>query len=228
MANNNPNPTRGIGGKFTGSKPSSGNEARADNGRDFVDPVAAGQAAGEPNEPGQRPKRPNVGSGAPGGTGATAKPAKEKSASLDLTTCVALLQSSHDLISRLRGEPHWRLSDPDARQYGQALANATRHVKIAVAQKYVDYYTLGLTVLMMETPRLVISTQLARQPKQPPRGPAQVYYPFAANPNPQPPSPPPAAATPSSSPASEGGGMPPIADPPPLEFDAFGGDAVAP
>lgn len=102
-----------------------------------------------------------------------------------MSTCTALLQSTHDLISRLRGEPHWRLADPDAKLYGQALANATRHMAIAVAQKYIDYYNLGMTIVMIETPRIVMSQQLKTRPQRPPQPFGQVFQ-FTRPPTPQP------------------------------------------
>lgn len=118
------------------------------------------------------------------------------------------------------------LNDDDAKRYGAALANALRHMPIRAAQKTIDYSTLVMVAFVMETPRIVRSVQLARQPKQPPRGPAQVFQ-FVPNPA-QAPSPQPSpAATPSPSPTSSasGSGMtePPIADGPP-DMSAFGGE----
>lgn len=124
-----------------------------------------------------------------------------------MSTCVALLQSSHDLISRLRDEPHWRLNDQDAKAYGAALANATRHMSIAVAQKYVDYYTLGLMVVMMESPRILLSQKLRSQKGQTPRGPAQVFAFRPPSPPPQPPSNPGGATAPQTPIADSGPGF---------------------
>jgi hypothetical protein len=122
-----------------------------------------------------------------------------------------------------RNEPHWLLSDDDAKRYGTALANALRHMPIKAAQKTIDYSTLAMVIFVMETPRIVRSAQLARAPKQPLRGPAQVYYPFAGNPNPQaPPSPPPATAATS---PTDGAGLPPLAEGPP-DPNAFGGEGA--
>jgi hypothetical protein len=220
MANNNPNPTRGIGGKFTGSKPSVGNEARGNNGRDFVDPATAGQAAGEPQEPGERIKRRDPPSGGTIGGGTTASGAKagaKKSASLDLSAAAGLISGFHAIIAMQRSEPHWLLNDADALRYGTALANALRHMPIRAAQKTIDYATLVMVAFVMETPRIVRSVQLARTPKPPNRGPAQVFQfhpPQQAQPTP---------AAPTTSPP-DNGQAPPIAEGPP-DLSAFGGEA---
>ena len=116
------------------------------------------------------------------------------------------------------------LADDDAKRYGTALANALRHMPIKAAQKTIDYSTLVMVAFVMETPRIVRSAQLARQPNPPqPRGPAQVFQ-FVPNPAQQsPPSPPPAAAA--TSPTDGGGPMPPIAEGPP-DPNAFGGEGA--
>ena len=120
------------------------------------------------------------------------------------------------------------LSEDDAKRYGAALANALRHMPIRAAQKTIDYSTLVMVAFVMETPRIVRSVQLARAPKQPPRGPAQVFQ-FVPNPAQAPsPQPSPAAATsspPPTSSATTSMGMPepPIADGPP-DLSAFGGE----
>ena len=120
------------------------------------------------------------------------------------------------------------LSDDDAKRYGAALANALRHMPIRAAQKTIDYSTLIMVAFVMETPRIVRSAQLARQPRTPPRGPAQVYYPFTVQ------NPPPGANTPSQAATTtpvnqaqagtgDGSGLPPVAEGPP-DFSAFGGE----
>jgi hypothetical protein len=125
-----------------------------------------------------------------------------------------------------RSEPHWLLNDADAQRYGAALANALRHMPIKAAQKTIDYSTLVMIAFVMETPRIVRSIQLNRQanaPRQPQRGPAQVFQ-F------HPPSPPAQAnATPSAnSPTAAGGsgtGAPPDFAEGPYDPGGFGGDA---
>ena len=114
-----------------------------------------------------------------------------------------------------RSEPHWLLSDADALRYGTALSNALRHMPIKAAQKTIDYSTLVMVAFVMETPRIVRSVQLARTPKTPNRGPAQVFQ-F------HPPQQTPAAPTTSQSPDS-GPVEPPIAEGPP-DLSAFGGE----
>jgi hypothetical protein len=61
-----------------------------------------------------------------------------------------------------RSEPHWLLSDADARRYGAALANALSHLPVKVAQKYLDFSTLAFCVFEMELPRVMLSHQLAQ------------------------------------------------------------------
>jgi hypothetical protein len=139
-----------------------------------------------------------------------------------LSAAAGLISGFHAIIAMQRNEPHWLLSDADALRYGTALANALRHMPIKAAQKTIDYSTLVMVAFVMETPRIGMSWKLARQPKAPPRGPAQVFQ-FV-----QPTSPPPAAsATPGASPASSGGTgePPPIADGPP-DLTAFGGEGA--
>ena len=122
-----------------------------------------------------------------------------------------------------RNEPHWLLSDADSLRYGQALANALRHMPIKAAQKTIDYSTFAMVAFVMETPRVVRSIQLARAPApSTPRGPAQVFQ-FRSPPTP-------AAATspPSPQSAASGSGNPPdlVAEGPP-DGAGFGGDASA-
>jgi hypothetical protein len=132
-----------------------------------------------------------------------------------------LLSGFHAIIAMQRNEPHWLLSDADAHRYGTALANALRHMPIKAAQKTIDYATFVMVAFVMETPRVVRSVQIARTPKQPPRGPAQVFQ-F------HPPQPTPAAPTTSASPTAAGSvqAPPDVAEGPP-DFSAFGGEAPA-
>lgn len=89
------------------------------------------------------------------------------------------MQGAHIVLAQLRNEPHWMLTDADARQYGAAFVNAMRHVPIAAAQKTIDFTTLAIVVFAMEIPRIGRSIQLAKAREAPkPRGPAQVF-PFA-------------------------------------------------
>jgi hypothetical protein len=146
-----------------------------------------------------------------------------------LSAAAGLLQGAHAIVAMQRQEPHWMLNDDDAKKYGQALANAMRHLPVKVAQKYIDYSTLCMVAFVIETPRVVRSAQLARAPKAAPRGPAQVFQFVNPRPdlNPNAPPPPP-TATPSPSPTSSAtasGGEPPIADGPP-DPTAFGGEGV--
>jgi hypothetical protein len=139
-----------------------------------------------------------------------------------MSAAAGLLQGFHAIIAMQRSEAHWMLSDDDAKRYGTALANALRHMPIKAAQKTIDYSTLVMVAFVMETPRIVRSAQLARQPKaQPPRGPAQVFQ-FVPNPAQAPASPPPAAAATS---PTDGAGLPPIAEGPP-DPTAFGGEGA--
>jgi hypothetical protein len=125
-----------------------------------------------------------------------------------------LLQGFHAVVAMTRAEPHWMLTDDDAKRYGTALSNALRHMPIQAAQKSIDYATLVIVAFAMEAPRVGRSVQIARAKGQAPqRGPfqggAQV---FQFHPNPSQSQPPPAAtsAGPVAPPAMEGV----IADPP--------------
>jgi hypothetical protein len=135
-----------------------------------------------------------------------------------------LLQGFHTIVAMQRSEPHWMLSDDDAKRYGQALANALRHMPVRVAQKYVDYSTLIMVAFVMETPRIGMSWKLARQPKTPQRGPAQVFQ--FVQPTPGANTPSQASTTSPPSPAADGSGLPPVAEGPP-DFSAFGGEGPA-
>ena len=144
---------------------------------------------------------------------------KAQSASLDLSAAAGLISGFHAIIAMQRSEPHWLLSDEDSKRYGAALANALRHMPIKAAQKTIDYSTLVMVAFVMETPRIVRSAQLARQPKTPPRGPAQVFQ--FVNPGANTPAP---AASTTSPPPGDGGQAPPIVADGPPDFSAFGGE----
>jgi hypothetical protein len=137
-----------------------------------------------------------------------------------MSAAAGLISGFHAIIAMQRSEPHWMLSDDDAKRYGTALANALRHMPIKAAQKTIDYSTLVMVAFVMETPRIVRSAQLARQPKGPPRGPAQVFQ-FVPNPA-QAPSPPNPGAT---AVPTDGAGLPPLAEGP-LDPNAFGGEGA--
>lgn len=103
------------------------------------------------------------------------------------------------MIALRRDEPHWLLSDADARVYGQALQNALRHIPIRRAQKAVDFAMLVFAAAQFDIPRIYMSSQIAKQRLNPQRG--SVVYPFRA----QPPPPPPPAGAPN--PPSTAGGV---------------------
>jgi hypothetical protein len=96
----------------------------------------------------------------------------------------------HVLIAMQRGEPHWMLSEADAKAYGTALKNALRHIPVTVAQKSIDYTTLFICAMNFEAPRIFASYRMRneqRRPAQPARPAAQVYT-LHPNANPPPPS----------------------------------------
>ena len=140
-----------------------------------------------------------------------------------MSAAAGLLQGFHAIIAMQRSEPHWMLNDDDAKRYGTALANALRHMPIKAAQKTIDYSTLVMVAFVMETPRIVRSIQLNRQaaaPRQPQRGPAQV---FQFHPPSQPA--PTAATPPPPSPTATGSqGAPPDFAEGPQDFGGFGGE----
>jgi hypothetical protein len=104
------------------------------------------------------------------------------------------------------------LSEPDAKRYGQALANALRHFPVQATQKAIDFSVLAFCIFEMETPRIVKSVQLAKLPphlrRQAQRGPAKI---FEFNPPPPSDAPQP-GGSPTSGPVHQG--APPSADQP--------------
>lgn len=67
------------------------------------------------------------------------------------------------------------MADPDAKRYATALGNALRHMPIRAAQKTVDYAALVFVAFSMETPRVVLSMQLASAKANAPRPSAQMF-----------------------------------------------------
>jgi len=112
------------------------------------------------------------------------------------------------------------LTDPDAARYATAMANALRHLPIKAAQKAVDYAAFAMVAFSIETPRIVVSAQLAAQKKgqrPAPRGPAEIFQ-FTGGPAKAPGAPPggPSAANGSAPPKA------PEAAPPPFPQSAEG------
>ena len=91
----------------------------------------------------------------------------------------------------MRRGPHWLLSDPDAKAYGLALANALRHLPVTMAQKWVDFTALGLAVFAYEGPRIAIDAQLRRERQAASRRPQPMGQVFQFRPNSEPAGPPP-------------------------------------
>ena len=138
-----------------------------------------------------------------------------------MSSAIGVIQGFHLIVAQLRSEPHWLINDPDAARYGQAMTNAARHFPVKAAQKTIDVATFLMAAAVIETPRFMRSIQLARAPKAPNRGPAQVFQ-F----HPNPPSQPPAATTPAQSPAPGSQGPPPDFAEGPPDPGGFGGDAA--
>lgn len=223
MANNNPNPSRGVGGKFTSAKEPNGKQPAGNNGADFVDPETAAASAGSPAEPRHKRGGRRAGSGRPAAQGRTT--ATPKGASLDLSAAAGLLQGFHAIIALKRNEPHWMLSEADSKRYGAALANALRHMPIHAAQKTIDFGVLAFMIFEMETPRIVRSIQLAkltphqRQAMQ--RGPAKIFEftaPFPGAPQPN------GSASPGGAGSVHQDTPPPAEGPPAPDHVAGGGD----
>jgi hypothetical protein len=137
-----------------------------------------------------------------------------------LSSAIGVIQGFHAIIGGLRQEPHWFLNDADAQRYGQAMANAARHFPLKTTQKAIDVSMLIIVAFSVETPRIVLSIQKARQPAPVMRGPAQV---FQFHP-PQQAQPTPAAPTTPQSPGGDGQAPPDVAEGPP-DYGAFGGEA---
>jgi hypothetical protein len=90
-----------------------------------------------------------------------------------------LIQGAHVLIAMRRNEPHWLLTDQDAKTYGTALANVARHFEISATQKMLDFSALFICACNMETPRVYASVQARRarreRDQKPPPPSAQVF-----------------------------------------------------
>jgi len=147
-----------------------------------------------------------------------------------LSSAIGVIQGGHLIIAQLRNEGHWLISDDDAKRYGQAMANAARHFPLKTTQKAIDVGAFIMAAFIIESPRVIRSVQLARAPKGPQRGPAQVFQFVHPQPQPQPQPQPVQPASPPQSPAAsatsptDGGGTPPIAEGPPDDLNAFGGE----
>ncbi len=114
------------------------------------------------------------------------------------------------MVAMMRNEPHWMLTDADAKAYGAALHNAMRHFPIGATQKALDLGALMMMAFTMESPRVHKSWSMARDRKQRPTGQeaqgggATVYRLHPNNPQ-QPPPAPPAGPAPAQQPS--GGGV---------------------
>lgn len=90
------------------------------------------------------------------------------------------MQGTHAIIAMRRSEPHWLMTDQDAKVYGTAIANVMRHFSIGASQKAIDFLALFICATNMESPRIYMSmrnrqARRAGQQPQQPRGPAQVF-----------------------------------------------------
>lgn len=104
--------------------------------------------------------------------------------------------------------PHWLLADPDAKQYGAALANALRHLPLSTTQKTMDFAALAMAIFAHEGPRVMMDIQLSRQRRQPQQpGPARVFQ-FRPTQGPPPPPQPQQPAPPFSDVTYEPEGIP--------------------
>lgn len=99
----------------------------------------------------------------------------------------------HYACAAMTEQPHWLLSEPDAKAYARYVANALRHMPMTVAQKWVDFTALGGAFFVFTGGRIIQSMQLAGRigggpaaqrrppPQQAPGGGAQVFQ-FTPNP----------------------------------------------
>lgn len=65
------------------------------------------------------------------------------------------------MIAMRRNEPHWLLSEQDAKTYGAAIGNAMRHLPMNASQKALDFSALLFCAMHMETPRIYASVRNA-------------------------------------------------------------------
>jgi hypothetical protein len=77
------------------------------------------------------------------------------------------MQGLHLAIAMRRNEPHWMLTDGDAKIYGQACANVARHFSLGASQKAVDFLALMVVGTNMESPRIYASMRAARARRNP-------------------------------------------------------------
>jgi hypothetical protein len=121
-----------------------------------------------------------------------------------------VIGGAHAIMAMTRNEPHWLLTDADAKQYAAALQNAARHFSIGATQKALDVGALIMMAFTMESPRVHRSFALARERRErrpgqaAPGGGATVYTLHPGNPgNPQ--QPPANGAAPAAQPPAGGG-----------------------
>jgi hypothetical protein len=157
-------------------------------GEGFTDPIridaerdGAGGGGGEASEPPKRSRNGQFSGGGGAKRGPKAGGGKAAGTSLDLSAAAGLLQGIHVALAMGAGK-HWLLSDDEAKYYGNALANAARHLPIVVAQKYFDFGALAVAFFVCDGTRFLTTVQLRREAlarkAAPARMPGAVVYPF--------------------------------------------------
>src|SRR5215469_16308537 len=161
---------RGANGGEQPGDSGSSRAAGSDGSANPIDPVEAGKLAGAGAEPsGGTAQRRNRGGRPPGSRNATSgagAAGAKKSASLDLSSTLAILQGIHTGLAYFGG-PHWLLDDEDGKRYAQAVANVARHYDIEVAQKTVDWLNLLGIAAYIEGTRFLHGRMGQRQPQRP-------------------------------------------------------------
>lgn len=139
-----------------------GGGASGDGGAaDYTDPVAAGDAAGEPGEPAGEPRR---GRGRPRGSGRAAAGSKARP-SLDLSIAVGLLAALHVAAAQRYQDDRLALSDAEQAALVAAVNAAARHYSIPVTQKVMDTGAMFVTLFRIEAPRAAILLGKRGQPE---------------------------------------------------------------
>ncbi|PWT78037.1 MAG: hypothetical protein C5B60_01780 [Chloroflexi bacterium] len=83
-----------------------------------------------------------------------------------------------------RNEPHWLLSDDDAKVYGDHLQKALRHMPLGATQKSLDFAMLFICAVNFEAPRIYQSRRNSRANRARQANPAGATV-FQFRPHPQ-------------------------------------------
>jgi hypothetical protein len=95
-----------------------------------------------------------------------------------LSGLASIIAGIHAITALRLQQPHWQLTDADAKKYSAAWANVLRHYKVAATQKAIDHFALLMVAVEIETPRFVLSSQLKQAAQRRPAGFGATVYPL--------------------------------------------------